>query len=94
MRSSVKSFEEKNSFEDFVAPARTVSGTTNVTQFLSRKLLTWGVEARGGCHISSSEPDRPDQTIMCGILRTAFARPSLDRYPSRCRRGQDGNAFH
>jgi hypothetical protein len=88
VRGSVKSFGEKNSFEDVVqvAPTRTTSAA-NLIRFLSQKLLTWGVEARGAYHISNAEPDRPDQRALCGILRTAFARLPLDRYPSCRRRG-------
>lgn len=74
VRDSVKtrSFDEKNSFEDVVAPTRTTS-VANLIRFLSQKLLTWGVEARGAYHISNAEPDRPDQRALCGTLRTAFA---------------------
>jgi hypothetical protein len=50
VRGSVKSFDEKNSFEDIVAPTRTTSAT-NFIRLLSQKLLTWGVEARGAYHI-------------------------------------------
>ncbi|KAN0107482.1 NCS cytosine-purine permease [Russula decolorans] len=46
VRGSVRSFDEKNSFEDIVAPTRTTSAA-NLIRFLSQKLLTWGVEARG-----------------------------------------------
>jgi hypothetical protein len=52
---SVKSLDEKNSFEDIVAPTRTTSAA-NLIRFLSQKLLTWGVEARGVYHISNAEP--------------------------------------
>jgi hypothetical protein len=55
LRGSVKSFDEKNSFEDTVAPTRTTSAA-NLIRFLSQKLLTWGVEARGAYHISNAEP--------------------------------------
>ena len=86
MRGSVKSIDEKNSFEDIFAPIRTTSAA-ELARFLSQKLLTWGVEARGAYHISNAEPDRPDQRALCGILRNAFARLLLDRYPSCRRRG-------
>jgi hypothetical protein len=86
VRGSVKSFDEKNLFEDIVAPNRTTSAA-NLIRFLSQKLLTWGVEARGAYHISNAEPDRPDQRAPCEILRTAFARLPLDRYTSCRRRG-------
>ena len=88
VRGSVKSYDEKNSFEDIVAPTRTTSAA-NLIRFLSQKLLTWGVEARGASHISNAEPDQPDQGALCGILilRTASTRLPLDRYPSCRRRG-------
>jgi hypothetical protein len=85
-RSSVKSFDEKKPFEDVVAPTWTTSAA-NLIRFLSQKLLTWGVEARGAYHVSNPKLHRPDQRAPCGILRTAFARLTLDRYPSCRRRG-------
>jgi hypothetical protein len=54
MRGSTKSSDEKNSLEDI---AWTTS-PANVTGFLSKKLLAWGVEERGAYRISTSEPDR------------------------------------
>jgi hypothetical protein len=59
VRDSEKGFDEKKSFEDVVAPTRTASAA-NLVRFLSQKLLTWGVEARGAYHISNAELDRPD----------------------------------
>ena len=86
VRGSVKSFDEKNSLEDTVAPTR-ITSAADLIRFLSQKLLTWGVEARGAYHISNAEPGRPDQRAPCGILRTAFVRLPPDRYPSCRRRG-------
>lgn len=54
MRSSAKSVDEKNSFEDLVTPTWT-SPASRVARFLSKKLLSWGVEERGGYRILTSE---------------------------------------
>ena len=40
------SHDEKNLFEDEVAPTRMTSAA-NVTRFISEKLSDWGVEERG-----------------------------------------------
>ena len=50
--------DEKNSFESSVNPTR-INRVANLTRALSGKLLTWGVEARGGCHFSHEESDPP-----------------------------------
>ena len=61
VRGSVKSLDEKNSFEDTVQVAPTwTTSPTNFIRFLSQKLLTWGVEARGAYHMSDTG-GRPDQ---------------------------------
>ncbi len=46
IRRSTISHDEKTSFEDVVTPTRTTYAT-NVTRFISDKLLDWGVEERG-----------------------------------------------
>ena len=58
MRSSTKSSVEKSSFKDSVTWTWTTSAA-NVTRFLSKKLLAWGVEERGAYRKSTSEPGRP-----------------------------------
>ena len=68
MRASAKSFDEKNSFEDFVTPTRT-SSVLRVTRFLSEKLLAWGVEERGAYRISTSE-------TLSILIRARFDSPS------------------
>ena len=60
LRGSVKSFDDKISFEDVVSPRR-ITSAANLFRFLSQKLLTWGVEERGAYRISNAKPDRPDQ---------------------------------
>jgi hypothetical protein len=52
------SSDQKNSFESSENPTRT-SRVANLTRALSRKLLTWGVEARGACRFSREELDQP-----------------------------------
>jgi hypothetical protein len=57
---------------------------TRVTQLLSRKLKSLGVEARGAC-CASTQNATPDQRARRAISRTKFAPWSFDRY-STCRR--------
>jgi hypothetical protein len=49
---SIKSSDEKHSFEDVPTP----TSATSVTRFLAEKLLSWGVEVRGAYRILISEP--------------------------------------
>ena len=92
MEDPTKSFDESLSFEDPVVPTWPTC-PANATRSLSDILLDWGVEGRGACRISTSGPSRPDQRTFRAIPRTAFARPTPDRYPARRFRGQDRNTF-
>ena len=58
MRNPTKGSVEKSSFNDSVTRTWTTSAA-NVTRFLSKKLLAWGVEERGAYRMSTSEPGRP-----------------------------------
>ena len=53
---SLKSSDKKESYEDPVNPTW-ITSSANVPRFLSKKLLAWGVEARGAYHILTSERD-------------------------------------
>jgi hypothetical protein len=52
----MNSFDEKPSFENEVTPTWTPSGSAS--RFLSEKLSSWGVEARGAYRILMMKPDR------------------------------------
>ena len=54
LHGSMNASDEKHPFESSAASAPTDS-TLKATQFLSRKLLTWGVEERGVCLILDLE---------------------------------------
>ena len=53
---NLKSSDEKESYKDPVDPTW-ITFSANVPHFLSKKLLAWGVEARGAYHILASERD-------------------------------------
>ena len=53
-RSPTKSSDEKYSLESAVTPTW-IASATDRTRFLSEKLLSWGVEARGAYHVAISE---------------------------------------
>ena len=54
LHGSMNASDEKYPFESSAATAPTGSAL-KVTQFLSRKLLTWGVEERGACLVFDLE---------------------------------------
>jgi hypothetical protein len=54
LHGSVKASDEKDPFESSAATTPTDSAP-KLTQFLSRKLLTWGVEERGACLVFDLE---------------------------------------
>jgi hypothetical protein len=59
IRNATKSSDEKEYYKDSVDPLATwVTSAANATRFISKKLLAWGVEARGAYRISTSELDR------------------------------------
>lgn len=53
---NLKSSDKKKSYKDPVNPTW-ITSSANVPRFLSKKLLAWGVEARGAYHILTSERD-------------------------------------
>jgi hypothetical protein len=88
MRISTISHDEKNIFEHAVTPTQTISAS-NVTRFISEKLLVWGVEERGAyCTILTSQLVDPNQRTI-GLVCLP-----LDRYTPRRHRGENRNAFH
>ena len=53
---NLKSSDKKESYKDPFNPTW-ITSSANVPRFLSKKLLVWGVEARGAYHILTSERD-------------------------------------
>jgi hypothetical protein len=91
--SAMRPFDEIDDSERSVISSLNDPPTaTKVTQFLSRKLLNMGVEARGAyLFISLSRNSISDQSARRTVLsRTATRSPTIpDRYPPRRCHGED-----
>jgi hypothetical protein len=69
MRDPTKSSNEKESFEEPVLPVTPtwITSTGNLTRLLAKKLLAWGVEARGAYRIGVGTWSTLIRECFCAI---------------------------